>query len=128
MAGLIDTSYDTEIQATLSYSLSAIEYSIGPAALGNTSNAGLQALLRLGATEIVAGDIAAQIRRRDDFHFAITINELSIRPSSFNEFDPTGLKAQGWARIKPYLRSEAHAEIAAFVISGGNKQGTDEQS
>ncbi len=123
MMGLTDTSYDTEIQNQITYTLPAIEYSIDPAALSDTGNTGLQSLLRLGAAEIISGELAAQVRRQIDYRYSIVINEMSIRPTPFSELDPTGLKAQGWARIRPYLRSEAHSLVASLVIGGGNKQG-----
>jgi len=104
---LTTNDYDAEIDALIAELLPALRYAIEPSYL-NTSDPDLLATLNLGALEVVAGEMGATLYRELGAWTGFRIGWLQVQPPALREpADPTGLKAQGYARLKPFLKREA---------------------
>jgi hypothetical protein len=104
---LTTNEYDAEIDALIAEMLPALRYAIEPSYL-STSDADLLATLNLGALEIVAGEMGATLYRELGAWTGFRIGWLQVLPPALrNPADPTGLKAQGYARLKPFLKRDA---------------------
>ena len=104
---LTTNEYDAEIDALIAEMLPALRYAIEPSYL-NTSDADLLATLNLGALEIIAGEMGATLYRELGAWTGFRIGWLQVLPPALRDpADPTGLKAQGYARLKPFLKRDA---------------------
>lgn len=98
---MTDTSYDTIIDNLISELSPVIEYAIEPGYF--SSDAGIIATINLGATEIVCGEFLTQQARELGATEGMTWNGLEIFGRKTGD-DAANLKAQGAARLNPYLR------------------------
>jgi len=104
---LTTNEYDAEIDALIAEMLPALRYAIEPSYL-NTSDPDLLATLNLGALEVVAGEMGATLYRELGAWTGFRIGWLQVQPPALREpADPTGLKAQGYARLRPFGTREA---------------------
>jgi len=104
---LTTNEYDSEIDALIDEMVPALRYAIDPEYL-NTSDADLLATLNLGALEVVAGEMSATLYRELGAWTGFRLGWLQVDPPALrNPRDPTGLKAQGYARLKPFLKRDA---------------------
>jgi len=104
---LTTNEYDAEIDALIAEMLPALRYAIEPSYL-NTTDTDLRATLNLGALEVIAGEMSATLYRELGAWTGFRIGWLQVQPPALrNPADPTGLKAQGYARLKPFLKREA---------------------
>ncbi|MCS7208765.1 MAG: hypothetical protein NZ874_04255 [Fimbriimonadales bacterium] len=104
---LTTTEYDAEIDALIAEMVPALRYAIEPSYL-NASDADLQATLRLGALEVIAGEMGATLYRELGAWTGFRLGWLQVAPPALRDpADPTGLKAQGYARLQPFLKREA---------------------
>ena len=104
---LTTNDYDAEIDALIAEMLPALRYAIEPSSL-STSDADLLVTLNLGALEVIAGEMGATLYRELGAWTGFRIGWLQVQPPALRDpADPTGLKAQGYARLKPFLRREA---------------------
>lgn len=113
---IVDTEFDTEIDALIDEQLPVIEYSILAEHIANTGDTGLQATLNLGATEIIAGEFLAQTFREPGVAEEIQVGELTIGnrlPPRALVIDPYMLKEQGLERLSPYLKPHSASERAS---------------
>lgn len=125
--GIDNSDYDAQISHLIDDWTPVIEYAIQESFLNDSSYAGLQATLTLGATELVAGEFIAQFARKPGAYDAVVIGDLSLRPASvFNPADPSGMKAQGLERLRPFLRLDTQIGSLANVSVSIGKQGDSE--
>jgi hypothetical protein len=118
------SAYDNSIDGLISETVPAIEHAIQPERIADTANAGLQATLNLGALEIVCGEFLAQLSRSPGWLDEIAVGDLRFAPAAkVDPLDPFGLKTQGWARLRPYLRVDPALPAPAAVRLAGGKQG-----
>ncbi|MFN4033379.1 MAG: hypothetical protein ACK4ME_07095 [Fimbriimonadales bacterium] len=104
---LTTNAYDAEIDALIAEMLPALRYAIEPSYL-NTSDADLLATLNLGALEIVAGEMHATLARELGALTGFRLGWLQVSPAPPRDpADPSRLKAQGYARLKPFLKRDA---------------------
>lgn len=104
---LTTNAYDAEIDALIDEMLPALRYAIEPEYL-QTSDADLRATLNLGALEIIAGEMHATLWRELGAWTGFRLGWLQVLPPALRDpADPSGLKAQGYARLKPFLRRDA---------------------
>ena len=96
------TAHDTSITALISEMQPAIEHSIADCHLDDTADSGLQAVLKLGILEIVAGEYIEQLRRQPGAAEEFSIAGVSIGASQARG---TNLVEQGAARLSPYLKA-----------------------
>ena len=99
--GIAGTTYDATIDNLISEMAGVIEYFIRPEYVADTGNAGLQATLNLGATEIVCAEIMEQLAREPGASEKLVIGDLSLEPANGPAFF---IRKQGWNRLKPYLK------------------------
>lgn len=124
MCGISTSDYDTPIDNLIADLVPVIEYGVKTEHLSGPS--GLTATLNLGAAEVVAGEFIAQLARQPGFADKIQIGDLLIQPYLAEVPDPSGLKAQGWARLRPYLRVDPALPGFAPVSSAAGKRAEDE--
>lgn len=104
---LTTNDYDAEIDALIAEMLPALRYAIEPSRL-SAGDADLLATLNLGALEVIAGEMGATLYRELGAWTGFRIGWLQVQPPALREpADPTGLKAQGYVRLKPFLKREA---------------------
>src|SRR6188474_3217921 len=99
--GINGTTYDSTIDNLISEMVGVFEYFIRPEHIADSGNAGLQATLNLGATEIVCAEFLEQLSREPGAAEKLTIGDLSLEPANGPAFF---IRKQGWGRLKPYLK------------------------
>ena len=105
---LMSNEYDAEIDALIAEMLPALRYALEPEYL-NSNDADLRATLNLGALEVIAGEMSATLYRELGVWTGFRLGWLQVEPPALrNPRDPSGLKAQGYARLKPFLKRDAH--------------------
>lgn len=119
--GVSGTTYDAVINNLIGETVPAVRLLISEETLAS-DDTDLAALVNLAATEWVAGEFMAQRLREPGVAEGITVGELTLRPPARNLVDPSGLKAQGFARLLPYLRFPAVAGAAFGVLAGGDSE------
>jgi len=95
-----DTSYDTDIAALIAEMQPVIERDIYPTCLSDTADTGLQALLKLGILEIIAGEFLEQLMRESGAGESFAAAGVTIGPALRTGPD---LVLQGKTRLIPYL-------------------------
>lgn len=122
--GIDHTDWDAEIATLIGELVTPIEYALRPDILAST-DPGLVATLNLAALEIVAGEFFVQIARKPGYFDAVSILGFELTPFVRGPAaDLSGLKAQGWARLAPYLRVSPPG--LALTSSGRASAGEDE--
>ena len=122
------SDYDTEIDDLIDEQLPVIEHAILQEHLDDTSNAGLQATLTLGATEVVAGEFLAQSYREPGASETIAFADVFIG----NRFDGRARSdiadPLGWSRLAPYLKPSArsHASTSTRIRVSSPKLSAEE--
>lgn len=101
-AGVTGTAFDATIDNLIAELEPVLEASIDPAAL--TDAARLPAF-KLGATEVACGEFLAQQARAEGALEEVRVGPISIRPLGTPR-DPSGLVAQGMARLASGARTE----------------------
>jgi uncharacterized membrane protein len=79
-----------------------LEYSIADCYLGDASNTKLQATLKLGILEMIAGEFVEQLRRELGGSEQFGVAGLTMGPSATTGVE---LIQQGATRLAPYLKS-----------------------
>jgi hypothetical protein len=97
-----NTSYDSHIDSLISEMQPGIEYTIADVFLNNVSDSALQSTLSLGVLEIISGEFLEQLSREPGASEAFEIAGVTL-----GERKEKGqlLKAQGQARLAPFLRA-----------------------
>lgn len=116
------TTYDTTIDNLIAEFGPVVELSIQPSALADSSLAGT---LDLGATEIVCGEVLAQIRRQEN---ALPPSAETCGCRGFDPTDPSGLAKRGWSRLRPYLKVDWPFRVATGVRTGATMKPVEEAS
>ncbi len=97
-----DTTYDSAITSLIAEMQGPIEYSIADNYLSATSNTNLQATLKLGILEVIAGEFLEQLRREFGSAEEASIAGVTIGASAVSGVD---LVQQGATRLAPFLKS-----------------------
>lgn len=125
MCGITGTDLDTPIDNLIADLVPVIEYAVKPEHIAATGDAGLQATLELGAAEVVAGELMAQLGRHPGAYDTLQIGDLFVTPFLADVGDPFGLKAQGWTRLRSFLRIDPSMPALASVGASRGKRGTE---
>lgn len=96
-----DTTYDSAIGSLITEMQAALEHSVADSYLDDTSNAKLQATLKLGMLEIITGEFLEQLRREIGAAEQFSIAGVSVGTSTESGAD---LMQQGATRLSPYLK------------------------
>lgn len=104
MIASADTSYDTMVDSLISEMQPATEFSIVDASLADTGNTGLQATLKLGILEIIAGELLQQLAREMGANEQFSIGGVTI--GEMAQHGPE-LVQQGAERLAPYMKMMA---------------------
>jgi hypothetical protein len=126
MCGIDDSDYDSAIDTLIADIVPVIEFSLKPEHIAATGDTGLQATLNLAAAEIVSGEFVAQISRKPGAADAIQIGDVKISPYLAEVNDPSGLKAQGEARLRPFLRIDPVLPARAPIGAATGKRDREE--
>jgi hypothetical protein len=121
-AGIAVATYDTAITNLINTWLPVLEHAIREEAL-NDASTGVQATLNLGACEAVTGEFQAQLLRTPGSSDTFSFGWLEVGPNWASLDDPYGLKAQGLARLAPFLKSDARLGQTFGVSAGGSRKG-----
>jgi hypothetical protein len=121
--GLTGTAFDSRINNLIAEWVPVIQHAIKPEFLADTGNAGLQATLNLGATELVAGEFLDQLSRESGASEAFFFGWFEITPVWRRAGDPSGLKQQGALRLAPYLKHTGALQGSLGVLAGGSREG-----
>lgn len=125
--GIEDTAFDSAIDSIIAEQVPAIEYAVKPEHVADTGNTGLQSTLNVGAAEIVAGEVLAMLVRKPGYADRVRLGEIELEPYAMDEpSDPGGLKAQGWARLRVYLKDAPLVTARALVMADGGRRGEEE--
>lgn len=118
-AGITDDAHDTALDALAAQWEPAIDHGLAPA-FRDSDDPGIGATVTLGMLELVAGEYLAQLARAPGATDWVEIGDLKLRPpAGFDVLDPSGLKRQGLARLRPYLRSDIELAQTFGVRPGG---------
>lgn len=114
-----DTSLDGDIAALIAAEQAALEYGLDPAVLtASLGDAGLAALLSLGAAECLAGSYLEQTARApgmtDDFRLA-GLEMLASRTDGLPQL-AARLAARGKERLEPFARAPRQAAADAVGV------------
>lgn len=121
-----DTSFDSYIESLITEMTPAIEQQIDPLHLANTADTRLQAALKLGALELVAGELLAQRAREPGFSEELQVGNLRIGQAWERG---KALTEAGTLRLAPYLRPSASLDTASAssaAFGSSSRQMTDE--
>jgi len=125
--GITGTDFDSQVDSLIVDMVPVLEYAIAPGYIADTGNAGLQATLNLGATEIVSGEFLAQMGRKLGAYDWIVLGDFEVRPvTRMDPHDPSGLLALGWRRLGPYLKEDVESLAPRPVHFVGGKAGEDD--
>ncbi len=115
--GISDAAYDSTIDALILEVVPVVEYRVRAEHVAS-SEAGLVATLALAATELVAGELLAQLSRGPGWSDRIRLGELELAPGIGRDLkDPSGLLAQGEARLLPFLKERGVYRGSSVVAS-----------
>ena len=109
-----NTTYDASISSLITEMQAALEYSIEPDYLSDTTNAGLQATLKLGMLEIITADFLEQLVREEGRTEAFAVSGITIGQATARGVE---LVAQGAKRLEPYLKSTVPLQSDAVAMS-----------
>jgi hypothetical protein len=99
-AGL-DSGHDAGLLEVRDAWQPALQRGIGAPWLAS-SDPGVQAALTLGMAEVIAGEYLAQLLRAPGSLDSVRLFGLAVDPPRLDPRDPSGLKAQGLARLSEF--------------------------
>lgn len=120
LAGL-PPGVNSQLSALLALEQPALEFAIDQVLLANSlTNSGLQAILTLGVSEVIAGDYVISLWRQPQLSTSFKVSTLSIETHSLNDLSKIGtlLVAQGMARLAPFLQAPKNIARSAFNGDG----------
>lgn len=120
---ITDSAWDSAIDALIAEFGPVVEFSLQPAVVAETGDTGLQSTLLLGATEVVCGELLAQMRRQEN---ALPPTTEACGCRSFDPTDPSRLARRGWSRLRPYLKVDWPFRVATGVMTGATIKPTQE--
>ncbi|GIK33250.1 MAG: hypothetical protein HND43_07675 [Armatimonadetes bacterium] len=119
--GITVSDYDATISNLIGEITPVVEFAIRGEHLADAGNTGLQATLKLGLTEVICGELLEQIAREPGASESVSIGDLALSPPPPQVWSTlAGLKRQGWARLRPFLKPDV-AGVLATVLTGGSK-------
>ena len=119
------TTYDSSISSLITEMQPALEYLIDSAYLLDTSNSGLQAVLKLGILEILAGEFICQMIREEGKLESFSAGGIVIGES---KLDGAGLILQGNQRLLPYLKSNLPTSASLSSASADDYQFAEQEN
>ncbi len=123
-AAITGTAYDARITTLIAELVPVIEYSVERRFVDDP-NTQLVATLNLAATEVIAGEITAEIAREPGASESLSFGWFELSPAWRDLNDPFGLKRQGLARLTPYLKPGETIRGTLGVSFGGEREPED---
>ncbi len=114
-----ETSLDDAIDDLIAEMQPAIEYTLDPDCLADTSDAALQALLQLGVLELISAELLAQRYREPGFSEELQVGSVRVGPAWERG---KALFEQGSERLAPFRRHVGASESAALVLSAAPQE------
>ena len=114
--GVTDSAYDAIVDNLIAEQVPVLEAALSGEAAADSARL---PTLTLGATEVVCGELVAQIARSEAVFFHVTLGDVSVRP--VDVADPSGLIARGIARLSPYFRTDV-APAGPTVQTAGSPE------
>lgn len=125
-AMVADSSLDGLVSRLVDEWVPVLEFALRPEFLADVTTPGLQETLNLGAVEAVAGELVSQLDREDGAVERFTFAFFEIGGQRGPASDPSGLKAQGLARLAPFLKRPESVSGSLGVAFGGSRTGEEE--
>ncbi|MFZ4508373.1 MAG: hypothetical protein ACOYON_11830 [Fimbriimonas sp.] len=110
--GITDTSRDATIDNLILEFVPVIEFALTPSALADPA-VGIQSTLNLGATEVIAGELLAQLAREPGASDLLEVGDIRLAPPS-----GASIVAVGWQRLRPFLKPDPGGRAATGVAGG----------
>ncbi|MCE9558778.1 MAG: hypothetical protein K8R88_07480 [Armatimonadetes bacterium] len=125
LSGAPPSTYDTQIQFMIDLFTNSLP---GLVETKFVSDGAIFQVLNLAGTEIVAGEFIAWLYRQPGYADRVKIGTVELIPFlGKSASDPSGLKAQGQKRLRPYLKFDSSpGAFLADVLQAGGKQGGTE--
>lgn len=104
----LDEIYDVDIRETIREMIPFIESKIDEVYL-NTDDANIQAIINLGATEIIIGAFIKEQSNDEDDSVSLGVGPIKIGENSSSKNRMSRAKDfldSGWEKLKPYLKDE----------------------
>lgn len=104
----LDESYDEDIQETIEEMIPFIESKIDNEYL-DSDNKAIQAIINLGATEIIVGEFIKEQSNDEDDSISLGVGPIKIGENSSSKNRMSRAKDfldSGWEKLKPYLKDE----------------------
>ena len=118
-ASILVSDFDSEVADLLTQMLQVVTEALSPSAL---SDSGLTWTLRVGAIEVIAGELIAQVSRRPELQLSAEFGDLKIYPRKpENPSDPSGLIQKGWKRLQPWLKKAPEFQLMGNILTANNR-------
>ena len=118
-ASILVSDFDSEVSELLTQMLQVVSEALSPSALSDT---GLTWTLRVGATEVIAGEMIAQLSRRPELQMTVEFGDLKVYPRKpENPSDPSGLIQKGWKRLQPWLKKAPEFLLMGNILTADNR-------
>ncbi len=113
-----EAAYENEIDEVIIRLLPVVTFALRVDAL-SSADTGLRAVLNDGAADVISGAFLAQHYRRPEWLISVIIGDLQLFPRRFESpIDPSGLTAQGWVKLKTWLKPDTTAPVLASSGKG----------
>ncbi len=116
------STFDTTIDNLIAEMSPVVTFALKPEYVSGGLDSNLQATLDLGATEIICGELMAQLCREPGATEAISLGTIqiwSIKRGSMN--DPYLLIEAGWTRLRPFLRLDGSVPTYSRILINEDK-------
>lgn len=103
----LDATYDIDIQETIDEMVPYIESKVSDSYL-NAEDTNTQAIINLGATEIITGEFIKEQANDEDDGVSLGVGPIKISDNSSVKSRSSRAKDyidSGWKKLKPYLRT-----------------------
>lgn len=118
-ASILVSDLDAEVSELLTQMLQVVNEAVSPTALADTS---LTWTLRVGAIEVIAGELIAQLSRRPELQLSAEFGDLKVYPRKPEiPSDPSGLIQKGWKRLKPWLKKAPEFQLMGNILTAPNR-------
>ncbi len=120
--GISGTAEDAVIGQLINQLQPVIEAEIRPDLLGAGVDSRIGAAINYAAADLIAGEYAARAYRELGILDGVEVEGLVLRPYVPEDLnDPTGLRAAGQNRLKPYLRVDIAVPAEAPAYGDGGR-------
>lgn len=119
MVAATDSTHNDAVDALIAEMAPAIEYTLDPVFLNNTDDEDLQALLSLGALELVAAEFLAQRAREPGFSEDMQVGGIRVGQAWERG---KALYEQGTMRLAPFRKSFGPSQGESLIVASAPQE------